>query len=397
MKNLLVLLFLCLCAAAMAQKKLPVLKSGGNTIKIREGISEIHEQHPVAIAKPDMYVPKPFLNTQKITYISDSDSITFLVKPNKTYDFLIIQNTKDTIYTQINTHRNQVVTYPNYSYSGNADKHPQTIPFTIGEDSRIYLKGKINNSDSLSFLFDTGASAIAVSTAVLGKKVNATLDGTVLNGGTDGMENVKTSSKNTITINGLTWQNVPLLAIDFGDSPFDVVLGWVAFQNKIIKINYESKKMTIYDSLPRPDKEFSKVDFKIIDGIPYIKCTMIINGKSYEEWFDFDSGSDGTLSISNEYALKNQLQSKLPKIGEATSMGTTGNEIKQDIVLLPRLKIGDFELYNLALHVPKKDPETPDKLGNIGNLILKRFTTIIDFKNNCMYLRPNNLFYSSMD
>lgn len=375
-----------------AAAQLPVLKSTGKTIQIREGVREIHEQHPVAMAKPDVYVPKPFAKTQTITYISDIDSISFHVKPNKKYDFLIIQNNKDTIYTQINTFSNQVVSYPNYTYTSETN----TIPFEIGDDNRIYLKGTINQSDSLYFLFDTGASAMVVSTSVLDKKVKATIDGSVLNGGTDGMERVKTSSKNTIDIQGFTWNKVPLLAIDFGDSPFDAVLGWVAFQNKVVKINYESQKMTISDSLPKIDSEFTKVDFKLIDGIPYIKCHLIVGGKVYEEWFDFDTGSDGSLSISNEYFTQNHLQGKLPKMGEGISTGSAGIEVKLDVLLLPRLKVGDFELYNLALNVPQKDPETPDKLGNIGNLILKRFTTIIDFKNNCMYLRPNNLFYSSM-
>lgn len=397
MKTLLFILTLLFCSASIAQKKLPILKSNSKTIKIREGKYELHEQHPVAIAKPDIYVPKPFFKTQSITYISDLDSITFKVRPNKKYNFLIVQNNKDTIYTQINTYSNESVSYPNYKYTKEKINKQDTIPFTIGDDSRIYLKGKINNSDTLSILFDTGASAIVISTPAMDKKVKVKLDGSVLNGGTDGIERVPTSSKNTLNIGGLIWNDVPLLAIDFGESPFDVVLGWVAFQDKILTINYESKKMIILDSLPKMSKEFRKIDFRLIDGIPYVKCKMIVEGTAYEEWFDFDTGSDGTIRLSNEYFTSNQLQSKLRKIGKGIATGSTGIEIKSDILLMVRLIIGDFELYNIQLSVPEKDPDTADKLGNIGNLILKRFTTIIDFKNNCMYLRPNNLFYSPME
>lgn len=396
MKAILFILLIFLCNIVIAQKKLPILKSNGKTIKIREGKYEIHEQHPVAIAKPDIYVPKPFLKTQKITYISDIDSITFDVKINKKYDFLIIQNNKDTIITQINTYSNQVISYPDYKYTKETTNKQDTIPFLIGDDSRIYLKGKINNSDTLFILFDTGASEIVISSPVINKKVKVNLDGSVLNGGSDGMERVPTSSKNTLNINGLIWPNIPLLAIDFGESPFDAVLGWVAFQNKIVKINYETKKMIISDSLPNISANYTKIDFKLIDGIPFIKCKMIVNGIEYEEWFDFDTGSDGSLSISNEYSKKNQIQSKLTKIGQATSRGSTGIDVKSDVLLLRKLKIADFELYNIKLSIPQIDPETPYKLGNIGNLILKRFTTIIDFKNNCMYLSPNFLLYSPM-
>jgi hypothetical protein len=42
----------------------------------------------------------------------------------------------------------------------------------------------------------------------------------------------------------------------------------------------------------------------------------------YEEWFDFDSGSDGSLSISKEYFMTNNLAGKLKKLGESGSIGT---------------------------------------------------------------------------
>lgn len=397
MKKLFFILSFLLCQCSFAQKTLPILKSNAKTIKIREGKSEIHEQHPIAKANPDVYVPKPFTKTQEITYISDIDSITFKVEMNKIVDFLIVQNGKDTIKTQINTNKNQVISYPKYAYTKNKSAKHDTIPFSIGEDSRIYLKGSINNSDTLTFLFDTGASGVVLSSPLINKKVNVKIDGSVLNVGTDGMERVPTSAQNTLKIQGLTWNQVPLLAIDFGDSPFDAVLGWVAFQNKVLKINYETKKMIVYDSLPPISGDFRKVDFRLIDGIPYIKCKMIVNNTEYEEWFDFDSGSDGSLSISKEYFTKHNLAGKLNKLGESGWIGTADINIVTDVLLLRRLKIADFELYNIQLSVPQKDPDTPDRLGNIGNLILKRFTTIIDFRNNCMYLNPNNLMYSRMD
>lgn len=396
MKYLFFFFSILLSTIAGAQSKLPILKSNGTTIKIREGRSEIHEQHPVAAAKPDMYVPKPFAKIQQITYISDIDSISFDVKPNKKYDFMILQNNSDTIYTQINTSHKAFISYPNYSYSKKNTNKTDTIPFAIGSDSRIYIKSRINQSDTLTMLFDTGASASVISTSAIEKKVKIDIDGTVLNAGSDGISRVSTSSLNTIDINSLVWNNVPLYVIDFGEEPFDGVLGWVAFQNKVIKINYETEKIVVYDSLPKISPEFSKVDFKIIDGIPFIKCKMIVAGKEYEEWFDFDSGSDGSISISNQFANQFQLQRKLQQIGEGILSGSAGVEVKIDFFLMPRLKIGDFELYNTQLSIPQTDPETPEKLGNVGNFILKRFTTIIDFQNHAIYLRPNNLFYSEM-
>jgi hypothetical protein len=59
-------------------------------------------------------------------------------------------------------------------------------------------------------LFDTGASGIVISTPLIDKKVKVKLDGSFLNVGSDGVERVPTSSQNKLTINGLTWNQVPL-------------------------------------------------------------------------------------------------------------------------------------------------------------------------------------------
>jgi hypothetical protein len=64
--------------------------------------------------------------------------------------------------------------------------------------------------------------------------------------------------------------------------------------------------------------------------------------------------------------------------------------------MLPKLKIGDFEMYQIPLNIQQLEIENVGYNENIGNKILKRFNTVIDFKNNYIYLKPNNLFYAPM-
>ena len=81
-------------------------------------------------------------------------------------------------------------------------------------------------------------------------------------------------------------------------------------------------------------------------------------------------------------------------IGTKTGKGSAGIEFKQDVLLVPKLKIGDFEMYQLPVAVPIKDPEGAGVTEIIGNNLLKRFNTFIDFQQRYVYLKPNNLFYS---
>ena len=383
-----------------AQEKLPILKTNKTIISIKEGNSDYKDSWTIAPeVKPDVFVTQKFTGTQIITFYSDIDSISFIVKPNKKYDFIILLNGKDKAYTQISTDSKQNPSLePKLFYTRlkNTNQVTDTIPFTLGNDNRIHIKGKINNSDTLDFLFDTGANSCVITSSIINQKVNLTIDGSAENIGSDGKAVVGTSSKNTIEINDLKWENVSILSIDYQKPSFDAVLGWIAFENKIIEIDYEKNILIIHQSLPQLSSEYSKLEFKLLGGIPYIKLKIIVNGKESETWFDFDTGSDGTLTIGQKFASENSLNNIMKQIGTTATVGSTGKEIIGKMVMLPNLKIGNFEMYQIPLIIEQKEVENVEYSENIGNKILKRFNTIIDFKNNHIYLKPNNLFYAPM-
>ena len=383
-----------------AQKKLPILKTNKNSINIKEGNSEYKDIWTISPeVNPDIFVTNPFSGTKIITFYSDIDTISFTVKPNKKYNFIILVNGKDKAYTQINTDSKEKPSLePKLFYKRlkNTNQETDTIPFTLGKDNGIHLKGKINNSDTLDFLFDTGAGISVIPSSIINQKVNLTIDGSQENGGTDGVATVDKSSKNTIEINNLKWENVPLLSINYQKPSFDAVLGWIAFEDKIVEIDYEKSVLVIHPFLPNLSTEYTRLEFKLIGGIPYIKCKLIVNEKECEGWFDFDTGSDGELMIGQKFAKDNLLNNVMKNIGTSKSVGSTGIEIKNNDVILPKLKLGEYEMYQIPLSIQEQEVEGNEHNENIGNNILKRFNAIIDFKNNYIYLKPNNLFYALM-
>ena len=383
-----------------AQKKLPTLKTNKNSINIKEGNSEYKDIWTISPeVNPDVFVTNPFFGTKKIMFYSDIDSISFTVKPNRKYDFIILLNGKDKAYTQISTDsKGKPSLEPKLSYARlkNTNQVTDTIPFTLGKDNGIHIKGKINNSDTLDFLFDTGAGICVISSSIINQKVNLTIDGSQENSGTDGVATVDQSSKNIIEINNLKWENVPLLSINYQKPSFDAVLGWVIFEDKIVEIDYEKSVLVVHPFLPNLSKEYTKLEFKLIGGIPYIKCKFLVNEREIEGWFDFDTGSNGELIIGQKFAKDNLLNNAMKNIGTSQSVGSTGIAIKNNKYILPKLKLGDYEMYQIPLAIQEQEIKGDEHNENIGNNILKRFNTIIDFKNNYIYLKPNNLFYAPM-
>lgn len=347
---------------ASAQKKLLILKTNTTSISIKEDSSFYKDTWTVSPeVKLDVFVTNHFLKSKKITFYSDIDSLSFDVKPNRKYDFIILLNGKDTAQKQINTDKKlkpslkPKLSYTRLKQSNHIDTN--TIPFQLGTDNRIHLKGKVNGSNPLDFLFDTGAGSCVITSALVNKKVKITLDGSQENGGADGIAVVKTSSKNDIEISDLIWKDVSLLSIDYQNHSFDLVLGWIAFENKIIEIDYEKRILVVHNSIPQLSPEYTQLEIKLIEGIPYIKIKLVVNGVESECWADFDTGSDGTLTIGQKFAKDSLLNNVMKNIGKSKSVGSTGNAINGNVVILPKLKLGKYELYQIPLIIQEQKVE----------------------------------------
>ena len=397
MKQSIYLLLVIAISSCSNQKKLPVLSSTSKIISIKDG-NVLHKDSwgISSKVKLDEFITSKFTGEKKVSFISDIDTLTFNVIPNNAYDFVILYN-KEKAFTRINTDTlkeatispKEVLEY--YYDEKNKNSLTDTIPFTLGSDYGIHLKGRINKSDTLDIFFDTGANAVVVTSKLIGNKVNIKLDGKLDNNGSDGVHTVATSSSNELEIGDLNWKNVKLLSIDYQNPSFDVVLGWVAFENKIVEIDYDKSLLIIHKSMETVSKDYSKIETKKIGGLLYIKGKIIINEKISEGWFEHDSGFNGSFSLSQQFATKNNLNGIMEKVGTSISSGSAGVEWKANDYILPKLQLGNFELLEVPLSIDEKDPEGSVVNEILGNNLLKRFNTVIDLRSFEIYLKPNTL------
>ena len=397
MKTIIYIILITALLSCSYQKKLPVLKTTSKIVSIKEG-KTLHDGMWTISSEIELdeFIARKFTGKKKISFISDIDTLTFDVKPNNTYDF-IIQYNKEKAFTRINTDNLKQASMPflDYYYDNNTSASlTDTIPFILGNDHRIHLKGKINGSDSLDFLFDTGANAIVIVSKLIGDKVNLELDGKTENGGSDGSHTVETSSSNKLEIENLNWDNVELLSIDYQKPSFDGVLGWIAFENKIVEINYDKNLLIVHKSMETVPKGYSKIETKMLRGLPYIKGTIAVGTKKSSGWFEYDTGSNGSFSISQKFATDNDLNEKMKIIGTSYSSGSTGVNWKANDYILPKLTFGEFELSNVPLSINEKDPKGIEHNDILGNNLLKRFNAIIDLQKFEIYLKPNDLLNS---
>lgn len=272
-----------------------------------------------------------------------------------------------------------------------------TIPFTV-EKNCIFIYCKVNDTDSLKFLFDTGADGSVINSSANSKLV-LNINGKAINVGSNGQQEVEKSAGNTISLGNIQLKDVLFTLIAYGDAAFDGVMGTDLMQGHIIEIDYFRQQLIFY-----------KHENNDIDWQPYTKCKIydelyptcmeskiIIGDKTFVGLFGLDTGADDAFTIAAPYARKNDFINQMKKIGAAHFQGSDGSKYELPIVLCPEVLFAGKHLYRIptALSNATEGIDASDKIaGFFGNAFLKKFNTIIDYKNKFIYFKLNHHLYT---
>jgi hypothetical protein len=381
------LVVLFLSEKGFSQINIPIIKANSIVVDIKDG--ETFKKGHWNISpkvKPDVYFSDRCKKQKWVTFYTDIDSIKFSTEPNKTYKFLIVLNGKDTALTEISTIQNIPL-----KYEKNNQLINDTIPFKLGFNNAIQLKVSINKSQPLDFILDTGANGVILSADALSESCNVKIDSKIKGYNFGGFSDDALSNNNHIQISDLTWKNVPL-TIKYQNQPnADGIIGYNIFDGYILEINYEKEILVIHQDLPITAAKFDSKELNFKDGLSYISLSLIVGKKAISGLFDFDTGSDGTLFINNEFAERNKLLETLKSIDSDELKGGGTNKIEVLTSILPKLQFGKYGLFEVPINIEKTNGNNIVPFNIVGNDILKRFHLLIDYKNDRVYFHPNNL------
>ena len=384
-----ILVFLLLGQIGLAQQNSPLIKANSNKISIKDSDGPITKywDYLTTMIKPVVYNVSKINKKRQLTFYTDIDSISFEISPGEKYDFKVLLNSKDTCYAQIST---IIPSY--YKECYNCLITNDTIPFILGKDHYIHIKGKVNDSETLDLIFDTGASCVLLTETGL-KKAKINLDGFTENQGTGGFTTEHTSSSNHLQLSALNWKNLPLLFIDYkGSLSSDGVIGFNVFEDKVVEIDYNKSIMIIHSKFPIEKSGYTESKMRHNINGSFIQGTLNNGEKDCTGWFLFDTGGNLTVAVDGDFSTANQLHGTMKKLGSSSTRGTGSNILKSETDLLPKLKIVDFVMSGVPIQLQSSTVNFFDGAGIIGNSVLERFNVIIDYPNATIYLRPNYLF-----
>ncbi len=180
--------------------------------------------------------------------------------------------------------------------------------------------------------------------------------------------------------------------------PVNGIIGFRFFQNDIVKINYEKRKITIFKhnkDLKKIEKQYTKVPLELINQKPYINATVFLSSTdSLKTNLLIDTGNTDALWLFPE--KMNHLS--IPNLNYEDFLGRGfSGEVFGKRARINSISIAKFNLKNALGAFPDPLISNESKIeasrtGSVGSEILKRFQMIYDYINGFCYIKPNDNF-----
>ncbi len=282
-------------------------------------------------------------------------------------------------------------------YRFNANAAYTKIPFEL-ISNHIYLRVKVNDSPSLSFILDTGAGANCLDLD-LAQKLGIQTTGKVEAKGVGGSADASFLQVDSIQVGDLTLLDQKMASIQlsslgkFDGMEIDGILGYDFLNRFVVGIDYEKHVLTIWE----PDSftyagTGERIPITIEGNTPQL--TAKIDGE-YEAAFRIDTGSRSSLDLHAPFVREHDILKTYPKYIEAPGGFGVGGSSKVAIGRIKSLQIGKSVISSPVCGFSLADEgafATTKSAGNIGGGILKRFVVIFDYSHNQMILEKNSSF-----
>jgi hypothetical protein len=252
-----------------------------------------------------------------------------------------------------------------------------SIPFTVGDNDKIYVQGRLNGGAPLSLQVDLGAGGALIKKASV-PKGNLTLDDSIALRNSDGVNVVPASRSNLLALDGVSWRGVYVTVADNMTRREDGIVGNSLFLDKVLEIDYDRMRLTIHDSLPDVSSGWTREDI-VLDGVvPFVRGRLNVAGSFRDGWFMLDTGAYTSILHSEGLSKATKLTVEMRRMA-----GPLGGSPAAPVIELAGRTFADV---NYSVRPFDGDAAT---LGLLGNDLLKRFNLILDNQQGVAYFRPS--------
>ncbi len=182
--------------------------------------------------------------------------------------------------------------------------------------------------------------------------------------------------------------------------PVNGIIGYHFFKNNPIKINYASKRLTILQGtkkqMDKMDKSYSKIPISFFENKPYLQsiATFEVNNEKLNSKLLIDTGNSDALWLFKE--RDDAIKIPVKYIDDFLGRGLNGDVFGKR----GRIKLFEIDKYKIENPITSFPDSVitssinlaENRVGSVGNEIMKRFNVIFDYNSNILYLKKNSDF-----
>lgn len=286
------------------------------------------------------------------------------------------------------------------------DKNKITIPFKL-INNLIFIPINVNGVE-LNFLLDTGVEETILLSLDDKEGLNLNnIEKIKLKGlgNEEAIEGLK-SKNNILFIKELVDRHHDLYIVldqSFNFSthigiPVNGIIGYSFFRNHLIEIDYERKKIIVYNENKKIRKKidinYTRIPITIERSKPYARALVTIADKEISSKLLLDLGNSDAVWLFQNVNPNIQVPEK--SFDDFLGKGFSGDVLGKR-TRIAKFNLDKFEFKNPIIAMPdtnsvKSVTMVKDRVGSIGGEILKRFSVIFDYKKYQMFLRKSHHF-----
>jgi hypothetical protein len=270
----------------------------------------------------------------------------------------------------------------------------------------IIVPVKINNSDTLRFILDTGVSSIILTDPKIAKKLDLkSIRAVKISGAGEGLEliagvsignNIRMGEMIGYRQNIIALENDVLELSEFVGMPIHGIIGYDIFNRFVVTIDFGTHEIVLQNPenyTYRPSKG-DRFPITIEDSKPYLDAIQVIdNEKIIPLKVIVDTGAGHALSIDATRVAQVAMPEKTVKaqLGRGLSGIISGS-----LGRIPKIRLGKFELKDIVTSFPdsasviSKASPLIERQGNIGCELLRRFKVTFNYRDQYLVLKPIN-------
>jgi hypothetical protein len=262
----------------------------------------------------------------------------------------------------------------------------------------IFVRTRINNSEPMWFIFDTGASVTIINERVvkeLGLRAGRREKGTGTGGEIEvGMIDGVSLSMPGVTVSDQTVGAFPLdMFAPVAGRQVGGIIGYDFIKEFVVEIDYAASLLDLYEPASYDYKGAGEiVPVNLIERKPWVRASLVLSDQqSFEGTFEIDTGGDGAMVISTPFVKKHKLDELIPN-RRAGNSGGAGGMVGASDGRVAGVRLGRFTLKRpiVTLIQARAGEYATEKFdGVIGGEFLRRFKLIVDYSRRRVILEPN--------